>query len=408
LCIGEMLSVAVASSSSSLLPNALQPTTKPSVDSPFAPHWKLAPRQYVARRLAADSSPLTIDGDLEKREWTEVEWSEPFGDIRGIADSPKEAQPTDTQRTRMKMRWDDEYLYVAAHLASDFPVLASFTKRNEPIFTEDSDFEVFVDPAATTHAYKELEINALNTVWNLMLNRPYGDDGSEHSARVAKVGEQKYWEVTGLKTAVKVVKGELNAKGGAEWTVELALHHDDTLAGQPQFASRPAVGGLWRINFSRVEKKGDINWVWSPQVVWDANRSKHVGMVAMHLPEAWGWVQFAPAEGAAPLRDVTWPARLAALNLYYAQHLYMSKTGNFSTSAAALQPYLDAEITSPFQLAVEARANVTFNATVTYGTPPDELRVRVREDRLVRVVDGSSHAACASNACSSPCALDPC
>jgi hypothetical protein len=71
----------------------------------------------------------------------------------------------------MKMRWDDTYLYIAAHLASDLPVLAKFTKQNEPIFTEDSDFEVFVDPAATTHAYKELEINALNTVWNLMLNR---------------------------------------------------------------------------------------------------------------------------------------------------------------------------------------------------------------------------------------------
>ena len=65
--------------------------------------------------------------------------------------------------------------------------------------------------------------------------------------------------------------------------------------------------------------------------------------------------------------------------------VYRSKTGNFSTSAAALQPYLDAEITSPFQLAVEARTNATFNATVTYGNPPDELRVRVREDRLVRV-----------------------
>ena len=169
-----MLSLAVASSSSSLLPHApdhrLQPTIG-VIDSPFTPHWALAPRQYVARRLAADSSPLTIDGDLEKQEWSEVEWSEPFGDIRGVADAPKEAQPTDKQQTRMKMRWDDTYLYVAAHLASDFPVLASFTKHNEPIFTEDSDFEVFIDPAGTTHAYKELEINALNTVWNLMLNR---------------------------------------------------------------------------------------------------------------------------------------------------------------------------------------------------------------------------------------------
>ena len=276
------------------------------------------------------------------------------------------------------------------------------------------------------------------------------------------------------------MRGALNAEGGAEWTVELAMRHEDTLAGQPDFAAPPAVGGLWRINFSRVEKKGDVNWVWSPQVaapspcnpttlqpcapaplhpctpaplpdpqpssstftlpftltlnctlaltltptlslplaltlpltpsspspapapyplphqvVWDANHSKHAGIVGMHLPDAWGWVQFAPAEGAAPLRDVTWPARLAALNLYYAQQLYLSQTGNFSTTLSALRPYLDAEITSPFELELEARGNATFNATVTYGAPPDELRVRVREDRLVRVVDRASHAACA-------------
>ena len=388
-----MLTAVAMATTSSLLPSALQPPVP--ADSPFTPHWKLAPRQYVARRLAADAPPLTIDGDLEKPEWAEVEWSVPFGDIRGVADAPKEAQPTEKQRTRMKMRWDDEYLYVAAHLESDHTVRATFTKRNEPIFTEDSDFEVFVDPAGTTHAYKELEVNALNTVWNLMLNRPYGDDGSEHSARIAKPGEQKYWEAEGVKSAVKVLKGKLNDKGGAEWTVEIALRHEDTLHGQPAFAARPAVGGLWRINFSRVEKKGDINWVWSPQVVWDANRTKHAGIVGMHLPDAWGWVQFAPAEGAPPLRDVTWPARLAALNLYYAQHLYMDKTGNFSTSVAALRPYLDHQITAPFQLAVEAKGNATFNATVTYGSPPDELRVRVREDRLVRVVDSSYYGSTA-------------
>ena len=130
-------------------------------------------------------------------------------------------------------------------------------------------------------------------------------------------------------------------------------------------------------------------------MVWDANRTKHAGIVGMHLPDAWGWVQFAPAEGAPPLRDVSWPARLAALNLYYAQHLHMDKTGNFSASVAALRPYLDHQITAPFQLAVEAKGNATFNATVTYGSPPDELRVRVREDRLVRVVDSSYYGSTA-------------
>jgi len=132
-----MLATVAMATTSSLLPSALQPPVP--ADSPFTPHWKLAPRQYVARRLAADAPPLTIDGDLEKPEWAEVEWSVPFGDIRGVADAPKEAQPTEKQRTRMKMRWDDEYLYVAAHLESDRTVRATFTKHNEPIFTEDSD-----------------------------------------------------------------------------------------------------------------------------------------------------------------------------------------------------------------------------------------------------------------------------
>ena len=44
-------------------------------------------------------------------------------------------------------------------------------------------------------------------VWNLMLDRPYSDGGSEHSGRVAKPGEARHWDVSKQKTAVKVTKG---------------------------------------------------------------------------------------------------------------------------------------------------------------------------------------------------------
>ena len=144
---------------------AMQPSTSGD-DSRFTPHWARAPLQYVARRLPPGAPPLEMDGNLDKPAWAEVEWSEAFGDIRGPVDAPSDAQPSRAQRTRMKMRWDDEHLYVAAELESDFAVLATFTERNAPIFTQDSDFEVFVDPAAGTHAYKECLVSVLY-LWQL-------------------------------------------------------------------------------------------------------------------------------------------------------------------------------------------------------------------------------------------------
>src|SRR5690606_40527589 len=49
-------------------------------------------------------------------------------------------------------------------------------KRDEVIYY-DNDFEVFIDPKGTTHNYFEIEINALNTVFDLRLPRPYRNGG---------------------------------------------------------------------------------------------------------------------------------------------------------------------------------------------------------------------------------------
>eukprot|EP00566_Odontella_aurita_P027222 CAMPEP_0113567240 /NCGR_PEP_ID=MMETSP0015_2-20120614/23161_1 /TAXON_ID=2838 /ORGANISM="Odontella" /LENGTH=164 /DNA_ID=CAMNT_0000469603 /DNA_START=50 /DNA_END=541 /DNA_ORIENTATION=- /assembly_acc=CAM_ASM_000160 len=136
--------------------------------SPFAPHWSLYPRAYVA---AHTPNPITINGDIDKPEWNSVPWSLPFDDIRGPDDAPPSERPTTRQRTRMKMMWDEDFLYVCALIESDFTVTAEFTDRNSPIFQKDSDFEVFLDPAGTCARYKELELNAINTVWNLMIDK---------------------------------------------------------------------------------------------------------------------------------------------------------------------------------------------------------------------------------------------
>lgn len=282
------------------------------------------PRQYIARR----GTVANIDGDIFKPIWSRAPWSEPFVEIRGLQDAPAGTGPTQAQSTRMKMLWDDEYLYVAAimDVAEGDELVAKFTKRNSPIFHTDSDFEVFIDPAGCCHGYKEFEMNAANVVWNLMLNKPYGDGGTEYSGRVAKEGESLFWEVYAQKSAARITKGKLShLSEPAQWCCEIAFAHSDTLPKSPAQGPKPKAGSFWRINFSRVENKGAVNWVWTPQIVWTPSEGRYAGKVNMHLPDAWGYVVFADEDARLPdgtsaegFRDPAWPAKHAASCLYYA------------------------------------------------------------------------------------------
>ena len=75
------------------------------------PYDAIYPRQYIAYHAphsdggSSPSSPaITIDGNLDKPFWNEVDWSDDFVDIA--------TDTTPKFRTRVKMRWDDEFLYV--------------------------------------------------------------------------------------------------------------------------------------------------------------------------------------------------------------------------------------------------------------------------------------------------------
>jgi hypothetical protein len=284
-------------------------------ESPAAPAY-IPPRGYVCYRAP---SPITIDGKLDDAAWQAAPWSEWFVDIEG------DKKPAPRLRTRMKMLWDDECLYIAAELEEPH-VWATLTKHDSVIF-HDNDFEVFLDPDGDNHVYGELEINALNTTWDLLLTKPYRDGGRAIDD----------WEISGLRTAVHV-DGTLNDPRDRDrgWTVEIAW----PWKGMRQLASRPMPpfhGDQWRINFSRVEWDVDIidgkyrkvpgrpehNWVWSPQHVID-----------MHRPEQWGYVQFSTATPGTDVYrpDPSGPARALLHRIYYAQHAYRRQHGAFATS----------------------------------------------------------------------------
>jgi hypothetical protein len=214
-------------------------------------------------------NPIRIDGKLDEPAWSNAPWTTDFVDIEGSA------KPKPRFRTRTKMLWDDQFLYIAAELEEP-DVKATLTQHDSVIF-HDNDFEVFIKPLPETASYYEFEINALNTGWDLYLDKPYKLGGHADNS----------WDIEGLQTAV-AVQGTLNHSSDQDrgWTLEIA--YPLTAFRSRQDVPLPHAGTEWRINFSRVEWKAgqarEDNWVWSPQ-----------GLINMHVPEHWGHLLFRDA-----------------------------------------------------------------------------------------------------------------
>jgi len=63
------------------------------------------PRNYVCYQTAA---PISIDGLINELNWQNASWSNYFVDIEGSL------KPEPAYKTRMKMLWDTNFLYIAA------------------------------------------------------------------------------------------------------------------------------------------------------------------------------------------------------------------------------------------------------------------------------------------------------
>ena len=280
----------------------------------------MVPRGYVCYRA---EQPVVVDGRLTDISWQDAPWTDAFADIRG----PDWPEPG--FRTRAKLLWDDDYLYIAAMLEEEH-VWGTLTEKNSIIFY-DNDFEIFIDPDGDNHNYYEFEVNALNTIWELTLAKPYKDGGpATHGTNI-----------DGLRSAVHV-EGSLNAPFDTDvyWSVEVAIPWAG-LARYNTGNTPPSAGDRWRIGFSRVQWQHEIadggyrkvpdtpedNWVWSPQ-----------GIVDMHRPERWGFVQFstqAPGTDSF-VPDPTLPARDVAMEVYHAQKGFREKNDAWAQSLGEL------------------------------------------------------------------------
>lgn len=282
------------------------------------------PPAYMCKKA---KKPFILDGNIHKEFWEDAPFTDYFIDIEG------DVMPKPRFKTRAKMLWDDKNMYFSAILEGD-EIWAILTERDCVIF-HDNDFEIFVDPNSDTHEYYEFEMNALNTVWDLLLTQPYRDGGRPVNA----------FDIQGLQSAVHI-EGELNnpKADNKYWSVEVVIPFDVLKQCDDDYYNPPKVGEYYRVNFSRVhwkvDKSGDKykkeinketnspypedNWVWAP-----------TGLINIHYPELWGFVFFADGDEIYEIPSdeyIKWELR----RLYYKQHEYFDENGKFSESFEAL------------------------------------------------------------------------
>lgn len=214
---------------------------------------------------------------------------------------------------------------------------ATIEERDAVIFQENN-FEIFIDPDGDTHNYYELEINAKKTFWDLMLTQPYRTGGRPLNA----------WDIKGLEIGVDL-RGTLNDPSDIDegWTLEVAIPLD--VLNETSGRGQPEDGTQWKLNFSRVEWKTDVengayvkqtntetgrplpedNWVWSPQ-----------GVIDMHLPERWGIIQFSaetPGSNVTFTHSDDMKYEWVLRELYYRQRDFRREHGEYSEDLNQLQ-----------------------------------------------------------------------
>lgn len=276
------------------------------------------PQGYVVYRATSD---IKVDGVLDDAAWADAPTVGEFCDISG------EGFPKPRFNTQAKMLWDDNYLYVGAELEEP-NVWAYLQKRDEVIYY-DPDFEVFIDPDNDGNNYFEIETNALGTIFDLIIQKPY------------RVNTRAFvtfsWDAPGLKLDTHVY-GTLNNDKDTDkgWSVEMAIPREAIAA---EFDNYLQAGKYWRLGFSRVEwqtenidgktcRKKDAEGKYLPEDNWTWPST---GMIAMHMPERWNYLYLSDKPMGTDKFEYPEDHNIDKLlwAMYYAQEDQLKATGKY-------------------------------------------------------------------------------
>ncbi len=178
------------------------------------------------------TSPIALNGALDEAAWQAATPLRRF-----VISTDGRRAPRDVEA---RLVWDDEALYVAFDVDDD-DLVASFTQRDDPLYTEDV-VELFVDHDGDGRDYVELEVSPRGTLFDARF--PSYRKALDHSKR---------WNLKGFQAAV-------SARDGG-WRAELRVPFEGLPGG------RPSAGTRWRAHLYRIDQHPDGSGhysAWSP------------------------------------------------------------------------------------------------------------------------------------------------
>ncbi len=205
------------------------------------------------------SAKITIDGKVDEPAWKKAEV---FTDFR-LADGTTKP----TYKTEFRALWDAKNLYLA-YVCEDPKIIATLTKRDDPVYSQDCVEAFFSTGSELTHYY-EFEFSPKGTVLD-------ADVYQDVELRWKK-DVRTAWNCAGLKVATHVEGTGQHQR----WSIEIALPF--TSIGRDLKA--PTIGQQWRGNFYRIEYSTPTteSICWSP--IW--------GDSGFHTRDRFGHLVFA-------------------------------------------------------------------------------------------------------------------
>jgi len=221
--------------------------------------------EYIVNKIDTE---LIIDGDMNEEEWTSTDATANF-----VLLGDDETPPATV--TWSKILWDDDFLYVA-FFCEDLDIWATFTGHDDQLYLEDA-IEVYIDPDGDGLNYIEIELNPLNTIFDLWLDKPWDQGGHGTSS----------WNMDGLATAVKVM-GTIADNGDTDtaWTCEMAMPFQEMSFVAESMNYPPVSDDIWRFNLYRFDREetDDPN---AEQTGWSQTGG------GQHVPDKFGTIIFA-------------------------------------------------------------------------------------------------------------------
>lgn len=326
------------------------------------------PKNYIAYHLAGNT--IKIDGKLDDPAWNDVPWSSKFVDIRGSQFPPPKFD------TQFKIRWDDQRLYIGALLKAK-DLWAKFTVDDSHVFLDNS-FGVFFSPDGTMKNYKQIDINAFGTAWDLNLGTAYIDGPGADDIN---------WS-SGIVKAVSS-DGPVNdvTAAATHWSVETSIPFANLAEKSTRSVSRPLDDEILFMQFARVEYPFYIQnskyvknttasvdwWSWQPH-----------GVVNLHIPSRWGLVQFSRTKANKGFGSPRWHIYKALFDMHEAMHMYKAVNGVFPDDVRLLN--LPSYLVSG-ECVLKPMIQVTGNGfIVTIGSKFVNEEGQIRADRSVSFI----------------------